>query len=149
MNFKPNSDLSTGISEENIEVWLNIFSLNSVALYTDWFQRSVLRYAERRSLWLHPLGHITPELNYNSELIQVKQNTSLLSTEKNNIYPRCGKRCQQHPLLTNTSTSVCRITSWVSSLVFKILLKWTLNAVLVQCISAHIALQNVEHVMYT
>lgn len=118
MNFKPNSDLSTGISEENIEVWLNIFSLNSVALYTDWFQRSVLRYAERRSLWLHPLGHITPELNYNSELIQVKQNTSLLSTEKNNIYPRCGKRCQQHPLLTNTSTSVCRITSWVSTVWF-------------------------------
>lgn len=46
------------------------------------FPALALRYAEHRSLWLHPLGHITPELNYNSALSQVKQNMSLLENRK-------------------------------------------------------------------
>lgn len=45
------------------QIWiLKIVSLDSAALCTDCFQ---WRYAEHRSLWLRPSGHITPELNSN------------------------------------------------------------------------------------
>lgn len=73
LNFKLNSDLSSGLSEDNIEVRLNTLSVNSTALKGGFVSSTCLQIC--RVLWSHPVGraHKTPELNYNATLIQVKQ----------------------------------------------------------------------------
>lgn len=46
-----------------------------------WFAALASRYAENRSLWLHPLGRITPYLNYTPAFIWVKKTEQKQSSQ--------------------------------------------------------------------
>lgn len=107
-NWKLKSDLYFDISGDDIEVWLNVLSLNSVALF--FFS---CRFVFLHLVWdMHgtvPFDCIRwdtypPELNYNSVLNQVKQNTSFLFPEPRNIHPNSGNKCVHNMPARNIGT---------------------------------------------